>query len=264
MNIPRALTIAGSDSGGGAGIQADIKTFTALRVYGLSVITSLTAQNTVSVDSIHDLPVDFVADQLDAVLQDIGCDAVKIGMLSNSDIIECVADKLSAYNVENIVLDPVMISKGGSRLLREDAVYTLIQKLIPLSLVITPNMQEAEALTGISVSCMDDMKKTAEKLHGLGCSNVLVKGGHLEDGDYSVDILYDGNEFHEFSERRITTKNTHGTGCTYSSSICAGLAKGHSLIDSVKDAKSYTTKAIANSLDLGKGHGPLMHYWNIS
>lgn len=262
MKIPLALTVAGSDSGGGAGIQADLKTFTALGVYGLSVLTSLTAQNTTGVQSIFDLPVKFIESQFDSVLTDIGCDAVKIGMLSDEEIIRSVTSKLSEYKVTNIVLDPVMVSKGGSRLLKEGAVSTLVESLIPLSLVITPNLREAEVLSGFPVSSRDDMKRAAEKIKSFGCRNVIVTGGHLE-GDTVVDILFDGSRFIEFSEVRINTKNTHGTGCTYSSAICAGLAKGYVLADSVKYAKHYTTNAIKHSLDIGKGHGPLMHYWDI-
>lgn len=260
MSIPRALTIAGSDSGGGAGIQADLKTFTALNVYGLSVITSLTAQNTVEVTSVHDLPTDFIGAQFDAVLSDIGCDASKIGMLSNRNIIKCVVLKIKEYNLQNVVLDPVMVSKGGSRLLREDAVSTLIDELIPLSRVVTPNSQEAEVLSGLPVKNLDEMMRAAEKIIKFGCGNVIIKGGHLQDEDSSVDVLYNGKEFLEFRERWVNTKNTHGTGCTYSSAICAGLAKGKELSEAVKEAKTYTTHAIRNSLNLGSGHGPLKHY----
>lgn len=263
MNIPRALTIAGSDSGGGAGIQADLKTFTAMRVYGLSVITALTAQNTVEVSSIHELPDSFIGAQFDSVLGDIGCDSAKTGMLSSSTVIECVADKLVEYGVSNIVVDPVMISKGGSRLLREDATRTLIERLIPLSLVITPNRHEAEALSGMTIKNENDMKKAAVKLIEFGSRNVIVKGGHIEESEYAVDILFDGSTFHEFRGTRIRTKNTHGTGCTYSSAICAGLARGKSLTDSIQEAKDFTTNAIKNSLNVGSGSGPLMHYWDI-
>jgi len=263
MIIPRALAIAGSDSGGGAGIQADIKTFTAFKVYGLSVITSVTAQNTVGVKSIYDLPVEIIEDQIDAVMEDIGCDAVKIGMLSNSEIIACVSRKLEHFSIKKAVLDTVMVSKSGSRLLREDAVSALVDRLVPISYVVTPNIEEAEILANMKIDNTDDMRKAAEKILGFGCGNVIIKGGHLVDKKNAVDILYDGAEFYEFNHKRIETKNTHGTGCTFSSAICAGLALGENLYDSVKHAKAFTTNAIKYSLDLGRGYGPLMHYWNI-
>lgn len=264
MNVARALTIAGSDSGGGAGIQADLKTFTSLKVYGLSVITSLTAQNTREVISIHELPVRFIGEQFDASVGDIGCDAVKIGMLSNGEIIRCVADKIREYELENVVLDPVMISKGGSRLLRKDAVEVLINELLPLSLVVTPNIAEAEVLSGISIRSLSDMKEAARKISLLGCRNVIIKGGHITWGTEALDILFDGKEFKQLSNVRINTQNTHGTGCTFSSAICAGLAKGYGLYESTAQAKDYTTNAIKNALPLGRGYGPLMHYWNIT
>lgn len=262
--VPRALTIAGSDSGGGAGIQADLKTFTALKVFGMCAITSVTAQDTATVFGISDLSAEFVGLQIDAVVRDIGVDSVKVGMLSNREISEMVAQKITEYNLKNVVLDPVMVTSGGDPLLKEGARDRLIKSLFPLSTIVTPNIIEAETITGFNISSVDGMKKAAEKIKTLGPENVVLKGGHLEQSSYSIDILFDGDTFYDFKVPRIRTKNTHGTGCTYSSAICAGLAKGHSVLDSVKEAKDYVTLAIQNSFDLGKGHGPLNHYWKIT
>jgi hydroxymethylpyrimidine/phosphomethylpyrimidine kinase len=259
--IKKVLTIAGSDCSGGAGIQADIKTITVHKMYAMSVITSLTAQNTTGVFAIQDATPDFTAAQMDAVFTDIFPDAVKIGMLSNPYIIDAVAEKLSYYKAKNIVLDPVMISTSGSRLLSEEAESVLIEKLLPLARVITPNLFEAQALTGIEVKTIDDMKKAAEKLSGeYGCA-VLVKGGHLTER--ATDILYDGGEFFGFDNEFVDNKNTHGTGCTLSSAIACNLADGFSLNESVARAKAYLTGAIKAKLDLGKGRGPLKHNYNI-
>lgn len=260
--IPRALTIAGSDSGGGAGIQADLKTFTALKVYGLSVITSVTAQNTVGISSIHDLPTKFIESEFDTVMNDIGCDAAKIGMLSNKKIIQLIDNKIKKYKIKKTVLDPVMVSKSGTKLLKDSAISTLIRELIPEIHIITPNIPEAEVLSEIKIKNVGDIKKAAEKIKKLGCDHVLIKGGHLNTPD-AVDILYDGKNFIEFKSKKIKTKNTHGTGCTYSAAICSELAKGNSVVDSVKSAKIYVTKAIKNSLNIGKGHGPLNHFWAL-
>jgi len=249
------LTIAGSDSGGGAGIQADLKTFSALGVYGMSVLTSITAQNTLGVQGIHDLPPDFVGLQIDSVMQDIGADAVKIGMLSNAQIIKTVSKKIKKYQVKNLVIDPVMVAKGGDRLLREDAIETLKEDLIPLAMVVTPNLSEAEVLSGLNI---EDMKEAARKIYKLGPKNVLIKGGHLLSNQ-AVDLLYNGESFKEFSSERINTKNTHGTGCTLSSAIAAGLAQVKEVEEAVNTAKRYITLAIQNSLEIGHGHGPLNH-----
>lgn len=262
-NVPRALTIAGSDSGGGAGIQADLKTFTALKVFGMSAITSVTAQNTESVLGISDLAPDFVGLQIDAVAKDIGVDATKIGMLSNYEIVNMVAEKISEHKLTNIVLDPVMVSSNGDPLLKSDARDLLIKKLLPLVTVITPNISEAEMITGIHISSLDDMKKAAQKIKTLGPQYVLVKGGHLDKLSDAVDVLYDGKDYFEFVSKRVQTKNTHGTGCTYSAAICAGLAKGLAVMDAVKEGKNYVTLAIQNSFNLGKGHGPLNHFYKI-
>ena len=252
--MKRVLTIAGSDSGGGAGIQADLKTFSSLGVYGMSAITSITAQNTVGVQGIHDLPPEFVALQIDSVISDIGVDAAKTGMLSSSAIIDVVASKVKKYKIPNLVIDPVMYAKSGDPLLRPDARDTLINKLLPLSTLITPNISEAEFLSGIKIKGIEDMKKAGKKIKKRVGADVLVKGGHL--GGKAVDILYTDGEFFIFESERIDTKNTHGTGCTYSAAIASELAKGYSLYDAVKSAKVFITDAIKNSIEIGKGKGP--------
>ena len=257
--IPRALTVAGSDSGGGAGIQADLKTFTALGVYGLSVLTSVTAQNTVEVSAIHDLPAQFVGLQFDAVMSDVGCDAAKLGMLSNQEIVETVAEKIDQYRIEKLVVDPVMHSKDGTALLR-DSTGLLKKEILPRALIVTPNIPEAEMLSSVSISNVSDMKTAAEKIHSLGAKTVLVKGGHLAKDQPAVDLFFDGEVFEEFVRERIETKNTHGTGCTFSAAICAFLAKGMSLSASLENSKAFITEAIRNSLEIGKGHGPLNHF----
>lgn len=264
VNVPRAMTIAGSDSGGGAGIQADLKTFTALSVFGTSAVATLTAQNTTAVAGIHDLPPDFIAQQIDVVLEDIGTDAVKTGMLSSAAIVEAVADRLAHHHAPNVVVDPVMVAKSGDRLLQQDAVKAATTKLLPLSLILTPNAPELEVLSGIEVKSESDAKEAAKRVHGMGAKYVLVKGGHLEakeGAEYAVDYLFDGEEFEEFSAPRFPTKNTHGTGCTYSSAIAAYLARGETPLDAVRKAKRYLTEAIRRSFNLGEGHGPLNHFW---
>ncbi|MGQ0793195.1 MAG: bifunctional hydroxymethylpyrimidine kinase/phosphomethylpyrimidine kinase [Deltaproteobacteria bacterium] len=261
-NIPCALTIAGSDSGGGAGIQADIKTFGAFGVFGMSAITSATAQNTESVLGISDLNAEFVELQIDAVMSDIGADAVKTGMLSNGAIVLSVAKKIREYRIERLVVDPVMRAKGGSALLKSEAERVLIEHLLPLALIVTPNIPEAEAIAGIEIRTFSEMKEAARRIKSLGAGCVLVKGGHL-DGNEAADVLFDGRNFYEFRAERIRTKNTHGTGCTYSAAICALLARGFSVPDAVGEAKKYVTCAIAASLELGRGHGPLNHFWKF-
>jgi hydroxymethylpyrimidine/phosphomethylpyrimidine kinase len=252
-----ALTIAGSDSGGGAGIQADLKTFSAFRVYGMSVLTAITAQNTQGVLGIHDLPAQFVALQLEAVLTDLGADAVKTGMLSNAEIIQVVSEKIQDHKLENLVVDPVMIAKSGDSLLREDAREALRELLLPLAMVVTPNLPEAEVLSGQEIASPQEMRRAAEIISTMGCQYVLIKGGHLS-GE-ALDILYDGQTFLEFLSQRIKTHHTHGTGCTFSAAITAGLALGRSVPDSVAVAKRYITRAIQHSLPLGSGHGPVNH-----
>jgi len=261
--IPKALTIAGSDSGGGAGIQADLKTFTAFRVFGMSVLTSITAQNTQSVRAIHDLPPDFVRMEIDAVVEDIGVDAAKTGMLSNEEIITVVAERIKHYGIRRLVVDPVMRAKSGDALLKKEAESALIERLLPLAYIVTPNLPEAEAISGMQISSPEDMKEAARKIASLDSKFVLVKGGHLEDVDEAVDVLFDGSSFYEFRSPRIATKNTHGTGCTYSAAICAGLAKGLDVMEAVGQAKKYVTEAIKRSFDLGRGHGPLNHFWRF-
>ncbi len=263
----RTLTIAGSDSGGGAGIQADLKTFSALGCYGMSVITALTAQNTVAVTSIHEVRTDFIASQIDAVLDDIGADAVKIGMLHTPEVIETVAEKLRHYRIEKIVLDPVMISKSGARLLREDAVKALERELFPLALCITPNLFEASALVGRKIADIRGMEEAARELLDYGPASVIVKGGHLE-GESNADCLAVRDDRGSVSIRwyegkQISTANNHGTGCTFSSAICAFLARGEDLYSAVDKAKDYISRAIRAGAEykLGKGHGPVHHFY---
>lgn len=257
-----AVTIAGSDSGGGAGIQADLKTFSALGVYGASVIAALTAQNTRGVTGIHDVPPDFVTAQIDAVFSDLAVDAVKIGMLYNPKTIGAVAAGLKTYQQDRIVLDPVMVAASGDRLLVPEAIETLRKELIPQALVITPNLPEAAALLeGPLARTETEMREQGEKLLALGARAVLIKGGHA-DGAESVDFLIAPQAVVRLASERIATQNTHGTGCTLSSAIAAGLAKGLDLAESVRQAKAYVTAAIAASdtLKIGHGHGPVHHF----
>ena len=255
-----AMTIAGSDSGGGAGIQADLKTFAAMGVFGASAVTAVTAQNTLGVTAIHEIPVAVIEAQIDAVLTDIGADAVKTGMLSSSEIIHTVASKLTEHGVAMLVVDPVMVAKGGDRLLREDAVEALRTKLLPLATVVTPNLPEAEVLSGLAVRSLHDAREAAKRVLDAGAAAVVIKGGHLS-GDESVDVFYDGAEFHELRAERIDTRNTHGTGCTFASAIAAGLAKGLPLLEAAAQAKEYVTNAIRGNLSIGGGHGPLDHFY---
>ncbi len=259
--MKRALTIAGSDSGGGAGIQADLKTFSALGVYGMSVLTALTAQNTIGVQAVFELPPSFVAQQIDSVVTDIGVDAVKTGMLANSEIIHVVAEKVKEYRLPNLVVDPVMRAKSGDPLLRPEAQEALVKELLPLALVVTPNLPEAEALVGFPVKTLEDMRQAAMAIHAMGPAWVVVKGGHLE-GDVSIDILYNGKEWWEFTAPYINTRNTHGTGCTFASAIAAWLARGADVPEAVRLAKEYLTEALkaGAKLNIGHGHGPVHHF----
>ncbi|MBI3979551.1 MAG: bifunctional hydroxymethylpyrimidine kinase/phosphomethylpyrimidine kinase [Chloroflexi bacterium] len=257
--MKRALTIAGSDSGGGAGIQADLKTFAALGVYGASVLTAVTAQNTRGVRAIHEIPPADVAAQIDAVLDDIGADAVKTGMLASAPIIRAVVERLAAYRVEQLVVDPVMVAKSGDPLLRADAVDALRQELLPLALVVTPNIPEAEVLVGRTLTSDADLRAAAEAIHAFGPRYVVVKGGH-RPGD-AVDLLYDGRQFTELAARRIPTPHTHGTGCTFASAIAAGLAKGLSVAEAVAAAKEYLTGAIQAAVAIGAGASPVHHFY---
>ena len=256
-----ALTIAGSDSGGGAGIQADIKTMLANRVYAMSAVTALTAQNTTGVTSIMEVSPQFLAEQLDAVFTDIFPDAVKTGMVSSSALIEVIADKLKKYSAKNIVVDPVMVATSGAKLISDEAIQTLTEKLLPLADIITPNIPEAEVLSGMEIKSEDDMIAAAEKISKTCNVAVLLKGGHnLNDAN---DLLYHDGIFRWFMGKRIDNPNTHGTGCTLSSAIASGLAKGYSMEEAVKKAKDYISGALAAMLDLGKGSGPMDHGWAI-
>ena len=262
MKYPIALTIAGSDSGGGAGIQADLKTFSALDVYGASVLTALTAQNTVSVTAIHEVDPEFIVAQIDAVCSDLKVAAVKIGMLHQPRIVESVADALTRHKIGHIVLDPVMVAKSGDPLLQDDAIEALKSILIPISSIITPNILEAARLLRRTTDYIgSNMDASAERLLSLGCGAVLLKGGHRESDD-SVDVFHDGNNHKNLSSPRVHTANTHGTGCTLSSAVCAFLARKTGLAESVVLAKQYVTDAItgADELQVGTGHGPVHHF----
>jgi hydroxymethylpyrimidine/phosphomethylpyrimidine kinase len=256
------LTIAGSDCSGGAGIQADLKTFAALGVYGMSVIVSVVAENTSRVISIEDLPLKIIEDQIDAVFEDISVAGVKVGMLSGISQMMAVAGKLKKYHPPNVVIDPVMIAKGGFALMNPDALETLKSQIIPQAFLLTPNIPEAEVITGLKIESPEDMKKAAAFILKMGAANVLIKGGHLEKD--AVDILYDGKEYNTFTAKRIDTKNTHGTGCTLSSAITANLANGMQLPLAVDAAKKYVTIGIEHALSIGKGHGPLNHFYQFT
>lgn len=256
-----ALTIAGSDSCGGAGVQADIKTMTLNGIYAMSAITALTAQNTLGIKSIYSVSPDFLGQQIDAVFEDIRPNAVKIGMTFSSGLISVIAERLTYYNAENIVIDPVMVSTSGSRLIGDEAVSTLKEKLFPLAALITPNIPEAEVLAEISIKNTDDMLRAAKIIYDKYSSPVLVKGGHIiYDAN---DLLYVGDKYQFFKGERINNPNTHGTGCTLSSAIAASLAKGYTLIDSVQKAKEYISGALGAMLDLGRGSGPLDHAFDL-
>lgn len=260
-----ALTIAGSDSGGGAGIQADLKTFAAHGVFGTSVITAITAQNTREVSDVLELPRDIIASQFDAVLSDIEIGAAKTGMLSSIAIIETVVEKVRQWKIEKLVVDPVMVAKSGDRLLREEAVQAMRELILPLALVVTPNLPEAEVLSGLSIQNLNDRERAARSIWEMGAANgrefyVVLKGGHDEGGSDVIDLLFDGMTFQEYAAPRVQTKNTHGTGCTFSAAVCAELAKGTSVFDAVAAAKKYITAAIEQAPQIGHGHGPLQHF----
>jgi len=258
VTLPRALTIAGSDSGGGAGIQADLKTFTVMGVFGTTAVTAVTAQNTLGVTGVYPLTPAQVEAQLDAILTDIGTDAAKTGMLFDAPIIEVVADRLRRYKVSNLVVDPVMIAKGGHPLLLPQAQAALRANLLPLAAVVTPNLPEAEVLTGFPVHTKADMVRAAHRLVELGARAAVVKGGHLEHED-ADDVFCTGDEVRWLHSERMPTRHTHGTGCTFSAAITAGLAKGLSLMDAVLQAKAFITLAIKQAPALGGGHGPTNH-----
>jgi hydroxymethylpyrimidine/phosphomethylpyrimidine kinase len=260
MNVYKALTIAGSDSGGGAGIQADIKTFQELGVFGMSALTAVTAQNTLGVQGVFPMTPEAVAKQIESIGDDLGTDALKTGMLFNAEIIEAISAKIKQYNWKKIVVDPVMIAKGGAPLLQNEAVFALKTHLLPISFVVTPNIPEAEVLTDISITTIDDKREAAKRLLELGVKNVVIKGGHDDETSEAVDLLYDGNEFYYFTSKRINTKNTHGTGCTFSAAMTAELAKGAAIYDAVETAKNFIQAAIEEDLKIGSGHGPTNHW----
>ena len=260
--VPRVLTIAGSDSGGGAGIQADLKTFGALGVFGTCAVTTITAQNTLGVTDVLETPIPIIQAQIDAVVSDIGTDAVKTGMLSSVEIISAVAERLEFHNLDVAVIDPVMVASTGAPLLRADAVDAMRDILTPKATVLTPNTREARTLTGIDVNTVDDAKAAAKMLvEEFGAQNAVVKGGHIEGP--ATDILYDGSEFTTFTSEPIDTRNTHGTGCTLASAIAAGLAKGLDVSQSVRQAKDFVTAAMRASYPVGQGHGPLNHFYGL-
>ncbi|MGV3465299.1 MAG: bifunctional hydroxymethylpyrimidine kinase/phosphomethylpyrimidine kinase [Heyndrickxia sp.] len=256
----KALTIAGSDSGGGAGIQADLKTFQELEVYGMSAITAVTAQNTLGVQAVYPMSTEAVVEQIHSIASDIGVDALKTGMLFNADIIEAVSKQITHHNWRNIVVDPVMIAKGGASLLQQEAIAALKEKLIPLSLIITPNIPEAEVIIGTEIKSIEDKEAAAKRFIELGVQNVVIKGGHDTDPLETIDLFYDGNEFAYLKSKRIYTQNTHGTGCTFSAAITAELAKGKKVYEAVITAKDFIQAAIEENFPLGNGHGPTNHW----
>lgn len=259
MVIYKALTIAGSDSGGGAGIQADLKTFQMLDVFGMSAITAVTAQNTMGVHGIYDIPLEGIEKQIEAIFTDLGADAAKTGMLSQPEVIELVAGCIRKAGLKRLVVDPVMVAKGGATLLAHSAQDALREKLLPLAAVVTPNIPEAEVITGMTLTSLEDMKQAAVRIvKELGASAAIVKGGH-SSGD-PTDVLYDGESFHLLTAERYDTRHTHGTGCTFSAAICAELAKGKSLLEAAHTAKRFITLAIKHELGIGGGHGPTNHW----
>lgn len=255
------LSIAGSDCSGGAGIQADLKTCSAHGVFGMSVIVSVVAENTSRVIDIQNITPDIIAKQIDAIFEDITVNAVKVGMLSDTDCMKVVVSKLKEYKPEHIVIDPVMYAKNGCALMQPNAIGTLIENVIPIATLLTPNIPEAEIITKTKINSEQDMKNAAVKICTMGCRNVLIKGGHYIGN--AVDILFDGKEFYRFETHRINTKNTHGTGCTLSSAIASNLAIGYDTYTAVKKAKNYVTTAIEHALNLGKGCGPTNHFYEL-
>ena len=261
MNLKTALTIAGSDCSGGAGIQADLKTMTMNGVYAMSAITALTAQNTTSVRAIQESAPDFLEQQIDAIFEDIYPDAVKIGMVSSSELIRVIADRLRYYEAKNVVVDPVMVATSGSSLMKNEAIQTLIDELLPVATLVTPNIPEAQVLSGLTIETKDDMVKAAKRIGDDYHCAVLLKGGHsINDAN---DLLYANGEMVWFEGKRIDNPNTHGTGCTLSSAIASNLAKGFTLAESVRRAKDYIFGALAAMLDLGKGSGPMNHAFDL-
>lgn len=259
--MKKVLTIAGSDSSGGAGIQADLKSFSAHGVFGMSVITAVTAQNTQGVFAVQDIDIHVIEEQISAIFDDIEVDAVKIGMVSRIETIQAVAAGLMKYKPQNIVIDPVMISKSGYYLLQPDAVEAMVTKLLPLATIVTPNIPEAEEIAGMKITSLKEMEEAAAIIHALGPKYVLLKGGHRAED--ATDILFDGQEYHHLESRRIVTQNTHGTGCTLSAAIAANLANGYTAYEAVAQAKEYITIAIEHSFPIGKGVGPVHHFYNL-
>ncbi len=257
-----ALTVAGSDSGGGAGIQADLKTFAALGVHGTSAITAITAQNTVGVTDILELPPPLIKAQVAAVVEDIGVDAAKTGMLSSSSIIEAVAEAIALHEIRPLVVDPVMVAKGGARLLRDDAVEALRRKVVPLATVITPNLPEAEVLLGRTIATLGERRQAARDLVAMGARIAVVKGGHAHDD--VTDVYFDGDRLVELTGERVATQNTHGSGCVFSAAIAALLARGEDPLAAVRAAKVFIARAIEESLELGAGHGPVNPMFGVS
>jgi hydroxymethylpyrimidine/phosphomethylpyrimidine kinase len=257
LELKRVLTVAGSDPSGGAGIQADLKTISALGAYGMSVITALTAQNTYGVQDIYEIPPEFVEKQFDSVAGDIGIDALKTGMLVKGSIVAVVSNKIKEFNIKKVVVDPVLAATDGISLLSIEARVILVRDLLPLALVATPNIPEAEVLSGIRIASRNDMENAAKAIFSCGAKSVLIKGGHLEGP--AVDLFYDGHNFHAFSCERINTRSTHGTGCTLASAIATGLAQNLSVLEAIDRAKQYVTLAIRHSLALGRGRGPVNH-----
>ena len=255
-----ALSIAGSDSGAGAGIQADLKTFAAHGVYGVTAITAVTAQNTVGVTMVEALPADLVIAQIEAVVADIGAHAAKTGMLANAAIVESVAAAVQELDIPLLVVDPVMVAKSGDRLLDDDAIGAMKSELLQLAFVVTPNIPEAEALTGMTIRTREDREEAARRIHDLGPAQVVIKGGHVPDGPI-MDLLYDGNAFRAFESIRVESRHTHGTGCTFSASLAAHLAQGRALDEAIPLAQRYVAGAIQAGLNLGRGHGPMDHFW---
>ncbi|MBK9948095.1 MAG: bifunctional hydroxymethylpyrimidine kinase/phosphomethylpyrimidine kinase [Nitrospira sp.] len=260
QTIKQVLTIAGSDSGGGAGIQADLKAMSANGVFAMSVITAITAQNTEEVTDVFELPPSIIASQLDAVFDDFDVAAVKTGMLSSTAIVEIVVKMLTLQKIATLVVDPVMVSKSGHPLLRPDAVDAVKTQLLPLAFVVTPNIHEAQQLSGIQITSLADARRAAKVIHGFGCKHVLIKGGHLLS-ERATDLLYDGRFFNVLKGEFIETRHTHGTGCTFASALAAHLARGRSVLDAAQAAKAYVTQAIRHGLAIGHGHGPTDHFY---
>lgn len=256
--IPKAMTIAGSDSGGGAGIQADLKTFAALGIYGTSCLTAVTAQNTTGVFAIAEVPEEVVAAQIDVVFQDIGAQAVKTGMLSSASIVRVVADRLEAWEVDRLVVDPVMVAKSGDFLLQEEAVQSLVIALLPLAMVVTPNIPEAQVLSGVAITSEETKREAARAIAAFGPRYVVIKGGH-DKGDPD-DLVFDGTTFTTLPGKRIDTANTHGTGCTFSAGIAAGLALGYQPTTAIEMAKQYIEMTLEHSYEIGGGHSPVNHF----